>query len=84
MEGCLSCPDQWGYVVRPNKAVVRAQNRDGELMEYHFEELGARCALHEIDHLDGKLFLEKRNETRIHGNAPFCGSCIAGALPCGA
>ena len=62
VEGCLSCPDQWGYVVRPNKAVVRAQNRDGELMEYHFEELGARCALHEIDHLDGKLFLEKVDE----------------------
>lgn len=58
IEGCLSCPDQWGYVVRPNKCVVRAQNRHGEFFELHLEGLDCRCAFHEIDHLDGKLFLE--------------------------
>ena len=58
VEGCLSCPEQWGYVVRPNKCTVKAQNRNGEFFELHLEGLGCRCACHEIDHLDGKLFLE--------------------------
>ena len=62
VEGCLSCPDQWGYVVRPNKALVRAQDRYGEFYELKLEGLGARCALHEIDHLDGKLFLDLVDE----------------------
>ncbi len=62
VEGCLSCPEQWGYVVRPNKCTVKAQNRNGEFFELHLEGLGCRCACHEIDHLDGKLFLELVDE----------------------
>ena len=62
VEGCLSCPDQWGYVVRPNQCTVRAQNRNGEFYELNLEGLGCRCACHEIDHLDGKLFLELVDE----------------------
>ncbi|MEE5991991.1 MAG: peptide deformylase [Oscillospiraceae bacterium] len=62
VEGCLSCPDQWGYVVRPNRATVRAQDRNGEFFTLELEGLGARCALHEIDHLDGKLFLDLVDE----------------------
>lgn len=62
VEGCLSCPDEWGYVVRPNKCTVRAQDRNGEFFTLNLEGLGARCALHEIDHLDGKLFLELVDE----------------------
>ena len=62
VEGCLSCPDKWGYVVRPNKCRVRAQNRNGEFYEIELTELGARCACHEIDHLDGRLFLELVDE----------------------
>ncbi len=62
VEGCLSCPDQWGYVVRPNKCKVRAQNRDGEFYEVSLTGLAARCACHEIDHLDGHLFLELVDE----------------------
>lgn len=58
IEGCLSCPDQWGYVVRPNKCTVRAQDRNGEFFELHLQELACRAACHEIDHLDGKLFLD--------------------------
>lgn len=62
VEGCLSCPDEWGYVVRPNKCTVRAQDRNGEFFELTLEGLGARCALHEIDHMDGRLFLELVDE----------------------
>ena len=62
VEGCLSCPDQWGYVVRPNKCTVKAQNRNGEFFEIELKELGARCACHEIDHLDGRLFLDLVDE----------------------
>ncbi len=62
VEGCLSCPDQWGYVVRPNKCKVRAQDRNGEFFEVSLTGLDARCACHEIDHLDGHLFLEKVDE----------------------
>ena len=62
VEGCLSCPDEWGYVVRPNKCTVRAQDRNGEFYTLNLEGLGARCALHEIDHLDGKLFLDLVDE----------------------
>ena len=62
VEGCLSCPDQWGYVTRPNYCTVRAQDRNGAFFERQFEGLGARCACHEMDHLDGKLFLELVDE----------------------
>ena len=62
VEGCLSCPDEWGYVVRPNKCTIRAQDRNGEFYTLNLEGLGARCALHEIDHLNGKLFLELVDE----------------------
>lgn len=62
VEGCLSCPDQWGYVTRPNKCTIRAQDRNGEFFEMQLEGLGARCVCHETDHLDGKLFLELVDE----------------------
>jgi peptide deformylase len=58
VEGCLSCPDDWGYVTRPNKCRLRAQNRYGETFEISLKELGAQCACHENDHLDGKLFVD--------------------------
>ncbi len=58
VEGCLSCPKQWGYVVRPNKCTLRAQNRYGEYYEMNLKELFCRCACHEVDHLDGKLFTD--------------------------
>lgn len=62
VEGCLSCPNQWGYVVRPAKVKVRAQNRNGEWFEVGGKELMASCLCHEIDHLDGHLFIEKVDE----------------------
>lgn len=58
LEGCLSCPEKWGYVTRPMKATLKAQDRNGEWYEMEFEELGAQCVCHESAHLDGELFLD--------------------------
>jgi len=56
VEGCLSVPGKYGIVTRPMKAVVRAQDRDGEWFEVEGEELIARCFCHELDHLEGRLY----------------------------
>ena len=56
MEGCLSFPDEEGYVIRPNVAVMRAFDRDGNEFELRGEGLLARAMLHECDHLDGKVY----------------------------
>lgn len=58
LEGCLSCPHEWGITKRPYKVKVRAVNREGQRVEYEGEDLLARAFCHEIDHLDGKLFLD--------------------------
>ena len=57
-EGCLSCPGRRGWVVRPLKVKVRAADRTGRKFEREFTDLAARCACHECDHLDGKLFVD--------------------------
>ena len=58
VEGCLSCPDKWGYVTRPQKVVLRAQDRNGNFFEREFTDLGAQCVCHENAHLDGQLFVD--------------------------
>ena len=57
-EGCLSIPDIYADVERPKDVVVRAMDIDGKEFEIEATELLARCLQHEIDHLDGKLFLD--------------------------
>ncbi len=57
-EGCLSCPNVWGYVTRPEKVVLKAQDRNGNWYTREFTELGAQCVCHESDHLDGHVFTE--------------------------
>ena len=57
-EGCLSVPGQYGIVTRPYKVTVRAQDRDGSWFEATGEEIVARCFCHELEHLDGHLFVE--------------------------
>ena len=57
-EGCLSIPGFRGYVVRPQFVTVRAQDLKGEFFEIRGEDLLARAFCHEIDHLDGILFLQ--------------------------
>ena len=58
-EGCLSVPDKVGIVTRPNKVRVKAFNMDMEPYEIVGEELLARALVHEIDHLDGGLYVDK-------------------------
>ena len=58
-EGCLSVPGQWGMVKRPMNVTVRALNRLGEEIEITGHELLARCFCHELDHLDGTLYIDK-------------------------
>ncbi|MBR5231133.1 MAG: peptide deformylase [Clostridia bacterium] len=57
-EGCLSKPGRQGFVRRPNKVTVRAQDRHGKWFELTGEGLLARAFCHEIDHLDGKLYID--------------------------
>ena len=58
LEGCLSVPGKYGVVTRPNVVRVRAQDRDGIFFDVEDEGLTARCFCHEIEHLDGHLFVE--------------------------
>ena len=57
-EGCLSVPDHYSDVVRPAKVTVRYLDRDGETRELACDGLLATCVQHEIDHLDGVLFID--------------------------
>ena len=58
-EGCLSVPEEWPYTKRPMHVTVRAMNRKGEIFEVSGSELLARAFCHEIDHLDGKLMIDR-------------------------
>ncbi|WP_114965844.1 peptide deformylase [Alkalilacustris brevis] len=57
-EGCLSIPEQYADVERPSEVKVRWLNIDGQPQDEHFTGLWATCVQHEIDHLDGKLFID--------------------------
>jgi peptide deformylase len=57
-EGCLSIPGFRGYVIRPQFVTVKAQNAKGEFFEIRGENMLARAFCHEIDHLNGVLFLQ--------------------------
>ncbi len=57
-EGCLSIPEQYADVERPNAVTVRWTDEVGAAREEQFEGLWATCAQHEIDHLNGKLFID--------------------------
>ncbi len=57
-EGCLSIPDQYADVERPSEVTVEWLGLDGETHEESFDGLWATCVQHEIDHLNGKLFID--------------------------
>lgn len=61
-EGCLSYPGKYGKVTRPNVVTVRACDRYGKLYEVTGRELMARAFCHEIEHLDGHMYIEKVTE----------------------
>lgn len=58
-EGCLSIPGEQGAVLRPEKIKVKALNEKGEEILLEAEGLFARAICHEVDHLDGVLFVDK-------------------------
>jgi len=61
-EGCLSNPGAYGITKRPAAVTVRAMNRHGEEFEVRGTELLARALCHELDHLDGKLYIDVQIE----------------------
>ena len=58
-EGCLSIPDEYGKVQRPKKVKIKALNEEGEEVRINASGFFARVIQHEIDHLDGILFIDK-------------------------
>jgi peptide deformylase len=62
IEGCLSIPGKWGKLIRPAKVKVKALNEKGEEIILTGEGDLAKCLCHEIDHLDGVLFIDKVTE----------------------
>ena len=73
-EGCLSLPGRQAVVTRPFSVQVRFQNRKGEWMEHHAEGLEARAVCHELDHLDGRLYIDvmdrELTQEEIEGHIP--------------
>ena len=65
-EGCLSVPGKWGTTKRPMHVTVRALDRHGKEFDISGSELLAKAFCHEIDHLDGKLYIDIATE--IEGN----------------
>ena len=64
-EGCLSLPGKYGIVTRPDFVKVRFQNEDMEEVEMEGEGLLARAFCHEIDHLNGEMYMD-RTEDGVH------------------
>ena len=73
-EGCLSVPGRQGVVTRPMKVRVRFQDKTGEEFELETEGFEARAICHELDHLDGKLYIDimdrELTEEEIEGHIP--------------
>ena len=63
-EGCLSVPGKTGLVKRAEKVTINGLNPEGEAVKYELEGLKARAFLHEIDHLNGTLFIDKALEIK--------------------
>lgn len=73
-EGCLSLPGRQGIVTRPMKVKVRYQDRNGDAYEMETEGFEARAVCHELDHLDGTLYIDvmdrELSEEEIKGHIP--------------
>ncbi len=62
VEGCLSVPEIWGKVKRYKKIKIEALNKNGEVIKFKASDILARVIQHEVDHLNGILFIEKAKE----------------------
>ncbi len=69
-EGCLSIPGLYGNVTRPESVVVEAMDRRGREFTYELEGMPARVVQHEIDHLNGILFIDKAAPATLHWANP--------------
>ncbi len=73
-EGCLSLPGRQGVVTRPMKVKVKYQDRNGDAYELETEGFEARAICHELDHLDGTLYIDvmdrELSEEEIKGHIP--------------
>ena len=73
-EGCLSLPGRQGVVTRPMKVKIRYQDRRGEWFELETEGFEARAVCHELDHLDGRLYIDvmdrELTQEEIKGHIP--------------
>ena len=69
-EGCLSIPGLYGDVTRPDVVEVEAYDRKGRQLVFELEGLPARVVQHEIDHLDGILFIDKADLATLHWTNP--------------
>ena len=73
-EGCLSVPGRQAVVTRPMKVKVRFQDRSGDMYEMETEGFEARAICHELDHLDGRLYIDvmdrELTEEEIQGHIP--------------
>lgn len=58
VEGCLSYPGEYGITSRPMNVTIEALNLEGKKVKYSVSGLSARAVCHEVDHLDGKLFID--------------------------
>ena len=65
-EGCLSVPGIYEKVLRAERVKVRALNEKGESVEFEADGLLAVCVQHEIDHLDGKVFVEYLSQLKLN------------------
>lgn len=70
IEGCLSIPGLYGDVKRAALVVVEAEDRRGRQLTYEFQGMPARVVQHEIDHLDGVLFIDKVDVATLHWAHP--------------
>lgn len=69
-EGCLSIPGLYGDVKRAHKVTVEANDRRGKPMAYEMEGMAARIVQHEVDHLEGILFIDKVDVSTLHWMDP--------------
>lgn len=66
IEGCMSVPQKYAYVCRPKKIKVRGIDINGKKLEIKAEDLTARILLHEIDHMNGTLFISKAKNGELY------------------